>query len=121
MHLSADIAAVVTGGASGLGAATARALRAGGGEVGLFGRDAARGRETAAELGALFCQVDVTSDQSVEEGFAKARAANGQERVLINCAGVGSAIKTASRARDTGEIRSFPLDLFDLTIQINLV
>jgi NAD(P)-dependent dehydrogenase (short-subunit alcohol dehydrogenase family) len=121
MRLSNEIAAVVTGGASGLGAATARALRAEGVKVALLDRDEARGRAMADELGALFCICDVTSDASVEEAFAAARRANGQERVLVNCAGVGSAIKTASRARDTGEIRSFPLDVFNLTIQINLV
>ncbi|MEJ0059291.1 MAG: SDR family NAD(P)-dependent oxidoreductase [Terricaulis sp.] len=121
MQLSSDIAAVITGGASGLGAATARALRAHGVKVALFDRDEARGRDTADEIGAEFCKVDVTSDESVAEGFAAARAANGQERILVNCAGVGSATKTAGRARDTGEIRHFPLDLFNLTIQINLV
>ncbi len=121
MHLSSEVAAVVTGGASGLGAATARALRAHGVKVAIFDRDEERGGATAAEMGATFCKVDVTSDDSVEAGFAAARAANGQERILVNCAGVGSATKTASRARDTGEIRHFPLDLFNLTIQINLV
>jgi NAD(P)-dependent dehydrogenase (short-subunit alcohol dehydrogenase family) len=121
MLLSADIAAVVTGGASGLGAATARALREHGVKVALFDRDEARGLATAEELGAVFCKVDVTSEESVEEGFAAARAAHGQERILVNCAGIGSAMKTASRAKDTGEIRQFPLELFNLTIQINLV
>ncbi|HWA01590.1 MAG TPA: SDR family NAD(P)-dependent oxidoreductase [Caulobacterales bacterium] len=121
MRLSPDIAAVVTGGASGLGAATARALRMEGVKVALFDRDDSRGPAMAGEIGALFCRVDVTSDESVDAGFAAARAANGQERILVNCAGVGSAMKTASRAKDTGEIRHFPLDLFNLTIQINLV
>lgn len=121
MRLSADVAAVVTGGASGLGAATARALRGHGVKVAIFDRDEERGRATAGEIGATFCRVDVTSDESVEEGFAAARKANGQERILVNCAGIGSAAKTASRARDTGEIRHFPLDIFNLTIQINLV
>ena len=121
MRLSADIAAVITGGASGLGAATARALRAEGVKVALFDRDEERGRVTADELGATFCKVDVTSDESVEEGFLNARKAQGQERILVNCAGIGTAMKTASRAKDTGEIRHFPLDLFNLTIQINLI
>src|SRR5688572_1607002 len=73
MQLSAELAAVVTGGASGLGAATARALRQAGVKVALFGRDEVRGVATAQELGALFCKVDVTSDESVDEGFAAAR------------------------------------------------
>jgi NAD(P)-dependent dehydrogenase (short-subunit alcohol dehydrogenase family) len=121
MQVSSQIAAVVTGGASGLGAATARALRERGAQVALFDRDDARGQEMAAEIGALFCKVDVTSDESVAAGFAAARAANGQERVLVNCAGIGSAIKTASRDRDSGAIRSFPLDVFAMTIQVNLI
>jgi NAD(P)-dependent dehydrogenase (short-subunit alcohol dehydrogenase family) len=121
MRLSADVAAVVTGGASGLGKATVEALRAHSVSVAIFDRDEERGRAAAQELGALFCKVDVTSDDSVDAGFAAARKAHGQERILLNCAGVGSAIKTASRARDTGEIRHFPLEIFNLTVQINLV
>jgi NAD(P)-dependent dehydrogenase (short-subunit alcohol dehydrogenase family) len=121
MKLSADIAAVVTGGASGLGKATAQKLRAEGVKVALFDRNEELGRAAAAELGATFCKVDVTSDESVDAGFAAARAANGQERILVNCAGVGNAVKTASRARESGEIRHFPLDAFNMVIQINLV
>jgi NAD(P)-dependent dehydrogenase (short-subunit alcohol dehydrogenase family) len=121
MQLSTNIAAVVTGGASGLGKATVQKLRAEGVKVAIFDRDEERGKATAAELGCTFCRVDVTSDQSVDEGFAAARAANGQERILVNCAGVGNAVKTASRARESGEIRHFPLDAFNMVIQINLV
>jgi NAD(P)-dependent dehydrogenase (short-subunit alcohol dehydrogenase family) len=115
------VAAVVTGGASGLGAATARALAAKGAKVALFDLNAEKGEALAAELGGVFCAVDVTSDDSVDDGFAKARAAHGQERILVNCAGTGNAIKTASRSREDGSIRHFPLDAFDRIIQINLV
>ena len=73
------------------------------------------------ELGGVFCLVDVTSDDSVDAGFVKSRAAVGQERILINCAGTGNAIKTVSRDRETGEVTHFPLDKFNLIIQINLV
>lgn len=121
MRLSADVAAVVTGGASGLGKATAGKLRAEGVKVAIFDRDEERGREVAAELGATFCKVDVTSDESVDAGFAAARKANGQERILVNCAGVGNAVKTASRAKESGEIKHFPLEAFNMVIQINLV
>jgi NAD(P)-dependent dehydrogenase (short-subunit alcohol dehydrogenase family) len=69
----------------------------------------------------VFCQVNVTDEASVDAGFAKAREALGQERILVNCAGTGNAIKTASRDKQTGEIRHFPLDAFNLIIQINLV
>jgi NAD(P)-dependent dehydrogenase (short-subunit alcohol dehydrogenase family) len=121
MRLSSDVAAVVTGGASGLGKATVEKLRAEGVKVAIFDRDEDRGRAAADELGAVFCKVDVTSEDSVDAGFAAARKAIGQERILVNCAGIGSAMKTASRAKDTGEIRHFPLEIFNLTIQINLV
>jgi len=114
-------AAVVTGGASGLGEATARALAAEGVRVAIFDRDAARGEAVAADIGGMFAHVDVTSDTSVDAGFAAARGQHGQERILINCAGVGNAVKTASRARETGEIRHFPLDAFNMIIQINLI
>ncbi|MBA2933814.1 SDR family NAD(P)-dependent oxidoreductase [Sphingomonas sp. CGMCC 1.13654] len=114
-------AAVVTGGASGLGEATARALAEQGVKVALFDLNAERGEQVASEIGGIFCQVNVTDEASVDAGFAKARAAHGQERILVNCAGTGNAIKTASRARDTGEIRHFPIDQFDRIIQINLV
>jgi NAD(P)-dependent dehydrogenase (short-subunit alcohol dehydrogenase family) len=69
----------------------------------------------------VFCKVDVTSDADVDSGFAKARAAHGQERILVNCAGTGNAAKTAGRDRNTGEIKHFPLDAFNMIIQINLV
>src|SRR6185295_6776923 len=121
MRLSADVAAVVTGGASGLGLATVKQLRAAGVKVAIFDRDEDRGRAAGEETGSLFCKVDVTSEESVEAGFADARKANGQERILVCCAGIGSAAKTAGRAKDTGVIKSFPLDIFNLTIQINLV
>jgi NAD(P)-dependent dehydrogenase (short-subunit alcohol dehydrogenase family) len=117
----AGCSAVVTGGASGLGEATARALAAEGVKVAIFDMNAEKGEKVAADIGGVFCNVNVTSDESVEAGFAKARATNGQERILINCAGTGNAAKTASRAKETGEIRHFPLDAFNMIIQINLV
>lgn len=121
MKLEKSIAAVVTGGASGLGAATARSLADRGVRVTLFDLDAERGAALAKEIGGTFCLVDVTSDDSVVAGFAAARAAHGQERILVNCAGIGGAAKTAARHRDTGEIRKFPLAEFNQILQVNLV
>jgi len=121
MKLSSDISAVVTGGASGLGAATARRLAKHGVKVALFDLNAEAGEALAKELGGVFCKVDVTSEEQVDAAFAKARAAIGQERILINCAGTGNAIKTASRDKKTGEIKAFPTLNFDRIIQINLV
>ncbi|HYE50084.1 MAG TPA: SDR family NAD(P)-dependent oxidoreductase [Azospirillaceae bacterium] len=121
MRLGTDIAAVVTGGASGLGEATARALAAQGARVALFDMNAEAGEAVAREIGGLFCAVNVTDEASVDAGFAKARAAHGRERVLVNCAGTGNVVKTASRDKATGETKHFPLDAFDRIVQINLV
>jgi NAD(P)-dependent dehydrogenase (short-subunit alcohol dehydrogenase family) len=121
MKLSSSISAVITGGASGLGAATARRLAARGVRVALFDVNEASGEALAAELSGVFCKVDVTSEEQVDAGFAKARDAVGQERVLVNCAGTGKAIKTASRDKSTGAIMSFPTADFDRIVQINLV
>ncbi|MDJ0921987.1 MAG: SDR family NAD(P)-dependent oxidoreductase [Henriciella sp.] len=121
MELNSNISAVVTGGASGLGAATARLLASHGVKVALFDLNEEKGEAMASEIGGVFCNVNVTSDESVDAGFEKARASIGQERILINCAGTGNAAKTAGRDRKTGEIKHFPLDAFNLIIQINLV
>jgi NAD(P)-dependent dehydrogenase (short-subunit alcohol dehydrogenase family) len=121
MIITDTTAAVVTGGASGLGAATARALAAKGAKVAIFDLQRERGEALAAAIGGVFCEVNVTSDDSVDAGFAKARAAHGQESVLVCCAGTGNAVKTASRSKEDGSIKHFPLAAFDWLIQINLV
>ena len=121
MELNSSVAAVVTGGASGLGEATARALAARGVRVAIFDMNEQKGEAVAADIGGVFCKVNVTSDDDVDAGFAKARAAHGQERILINCAGTGNAAKTASRDKQTGETKHFPLDAFNMILQINLV
>ena len=121
MNIDNTVAAVVTGGASGLGEATARALAAKGAKVAIFDLQREKGEAVAADIGGIFCEVNVTSDESVDAGFARAREAHGQERVLVNCAGTGNAIKTASRSKEDGTIKHFPLDAFNWIIQINLV
>jgi NAD(P)-dependent dehydrogenase (short-subunit alcohol dehydrogenase family) len=121
MELNSNIAAVVTGGASGLGEATVRALAAKGVKVAIFDMNEQKGEAVAKDVGGVFCKVNVTSEEDVDAGFAKARAAHGQERILVNCAGTGNAIKTASRDKQTGETKHFPLDWFNNIIQINLV
>ena len=121
MRLDSNITAVITGGASGLGAATARALNAYGVKVAIFDFNAEKGEALASSVGGIFCKVDVTSDADVDAGFAKARAVLGQERILVNCAGTGNAFKTASRDKATKEIKHFPIDAFNRIIQINLV
>ncbi len=84
MQLGPSIAAVVTGGASGLGEATARALAAQGVRVAIFDMSADQGAAVASDIGGVFCQVDVTSDDQVRAGLEQARAAHGQERILVN-------------------------------------
>jgi NAD(P)-dependent dehydrogenase (short-subunit alcohol dehydrogenase family) len=121
MQLDSTIAAVVTGGASGLGAATARRLAGHGVRVALFDLNAELGERVASEIGGVFCRVDVTSDADVDAGFAQARERHGQERVLVNCAGIGGAFKTAGRDRESGEIKHYPLDHFERVIQVNLI
>lgn len=121
MKLSSSISAVVTGGASGLGEATARMLAASGVKVALFDLNEDLGQSIAKDIGGVFCNVDVTSEQSVDAGFSAAREAHGQERILVNCAGIGSAHKTAGFDRETGKAVHFPLDMFNTVLQVNLV
>ena len=121
MKIDASIAAIVTGGASGLGEATARALAARGAKVALFDLNEERGREVATAIGGVFAKVDVTDEGSVDAGFAAARAAHGQERVLVNCAGIAPVGKTVRRDRETGEISHLPIGKFSQALQINVV
>jgi NAD(P)-dependent dehydrogenase (short-subunit alcohol dehydrogenase family) len=114
-------AAVVTGAASGLGEATARELARRGAKVAVFDRDAAKGEKVAAEIGGAFCDVDVTSDEKVKAAFDRARSAHGQERILVNCAGVATAAKTVGRDKETKAAKFYPLQQFELTIAINLI
>ena len=120
MKLDSSIAAVVTGGASGLGEGTARAIAATGAKVALFDMNAEKGEAIATEIGGIFCAVDVTDDASVAAGFEKARAAHGQERLLVNCAGIATGQKTVSRKKDTGEIRAHDMASFERTVRVNL-
>ena len=115
------ITAIITGGASGLGAATARKFAQAGARVGIFDLNEEAGEALAKELDGAFAKVNVTSENDVDAGFATVRAALGQERVLINCAGTGNAIKTAGRNKKSGDIEYFPVAEFDRIIQINLV
>src|SRR3954454_21929897 len=115
------VAAIVTGAASGLGEATARELARRGAMVAVFDRDSERGGKVAIEIGGVFCNVDVTSDDKVAAAFANAREAHGQERILVNCAGVANAAKTVARDKETRAAKRYPMQQFELAIQINLI
>ncbi len=121
MKLSHEISAIITGGASGLGEGTARLLAAKGVKVGIFDMDSERGEQVAADIGGVFATVDVSDETSVDAGFAVLRAANGQERVMVNCAGIAGGMKTASRDRKSGEIRAHDAGFFSKIIAVNLI
>ena len=106
---------IVTGGASGLGRAVAKTFAEAGAKVCIFDLNADLAKETAASIGAIWQQVDVSNADSVKDAFDAARAQQGQERVMVNCAGIGPAAKTVSR----GE----PHDpaVFAKTIGVNLI
>ncbi|MEL7011653.1 MAG: SDR family NAD(P)-dependent oxidoreductase [Pseudomonadota bacterium] len=110
-----DTAAVVTGGASGLGEATARHFRDMGAQVTLFDRDADRGHRVADEIGATFAQTDVTDEASVAAAMDTARAAMGRITCAVNCAGIATGAKTL------GKDGPHALAAFQRTIDINLV
>lgn len=107
--------AFVTGGGSGLGAATARALAAAGATVALFDRNAEKGRAVAAELGGHFFDCDVADAVIAERAIADAVAACGAPSVLVNCAGIGTA------ARIVGREGPMPLDAFERVVRVNLI
>lgn len=110
-----DTAAIVTGGASGLGEATARHFRGAGAQVTLLDRDAERGERVAAEIGAHFSETDVTDEASVAAAIAAAKSAMGRITAAINCAGIATGAKTLGRDGP------HPLDAFRRTVDINLV
>ncbi|AJD47559.1 NAD dependent epimerase/dehydratase family protein [Isoalcanivorax pacificus W11-5] len=114
----ANKVAVVTGGASGLGRATAEAFVARGGRVMILDRDATRAAEVAASLGdsAAWVECDVTSADSVSAAIAATKEKFGAIHVCVNCAGVGSAMKTVGR-----ENVPHDLGVFETVVKINLI
>ena len=114
MHLSTT-AAIITGGASGLGEATARHFAAQGAKVTLLDRDTERGTEVAREIGGNFAQTDVMDEQSVQAAIDLAIKKMGKITACVNCAGIGPAAKTLGRDGP------HPLGVFQKTIDINLV
>jgi NAD(P)-dependent dehydrogenase (short-subunit alcohol dehydrogenase family) len=110
-----DVPVLITGGGSGLGAATARAMAAKGAKVSVLDVRSENAEAVAGEIKGVALGADVTNEEQVKAAIAKAEAAHGITRVLVNCAGVGNAIRTVSK---TG---AFPLDQFTRVININLI
>ncbi len=111
-----DIAAIVTGGASGLGAATARMLAGKGARVGLFDLNEDLGHALADEIGGRFFKADVASEESIVAALREAEARHGVARILVNCAGIGTPVRAVNR-----NLEPLPLDAFRKTIEVNLV
>ena len=107
--------AIVTGGASGLGNATAKMLAAAGAKVAILDMNTELAEKAAAEIGGIACITNVADDSSVKAAFEKARSAHGPARILVNCAGIGPAAKTVSSKG------MHPLDKFEQVIAVNLV
>ena len=108
-------AAIVAGGASGLGAATARAMAAAGAKVAIFDRNAEAGQAIAQQIGGTFCQTDVTDPASVAQAILDAATAHGPARIVVNCAGIAPPAKVVNRDGD-----ALPLADFMATVNVNL-
>ncbi|MBX7527674.1 SDR family oxidoreductase [Qipengyuania vesicularis] len=102
MQLTEGMAAVVTGGASGLGKASAKALADLGLKVTIFDVNEEAGEAHASDIGGTFARVDITDEQSVIEGFEQARSAHGQERVTVHCAMTSRRGKTLGWDKEAG-------------------
>ncbi|MFG6283199.1 SDR family NAD(P)-dependent oxidoreductase [Sphingomonas sp. S6] len=110
------IAAIVTGGASGLGGGTARRLAAQGAKVTIFDLNADLGTALAQEIGGHFVRVDVTDEQAVADAIGQAEGINGKARILVNCAGIGPPAKVIDR-----DGNALPLASFSKIVTINLI
>ncbi|HNN56285.1 MAG TPA: SDR family NAD(P)-dependent oxidoreductase, partial [Novosphingobium sp.] len=121
MRIDSSTAAVVTGGASGLGQATAEALTAAGVKVAIFDVNTDKGEAVASAIGGLFCKVDITSEESVVAGFAKARAAHGQERICVHCAMTSRRGKTLAWDKEAGQLRRLSTEDYVYGVQGILV
>ncbi len=108
-------AAIVTGGGSGLGEATVLRLAAEGCRLAVLDRDTARARHVAARVGGMALACDVADAQAAAAAVAAAATEHGPARILVNCAGIGTA------ARIVGREGAMPLDAFERVIRVNLI
>ncbi len=121
MKLDGSISAVVTGGASGLGAATAEMLAGQGVKTAVFDVNRAVGEQHAAAIGARFFECDVTRADSIDAALNAAGEAHGIARIVVNCAGIAIGKRTARRDRDSGNVEIHDLASFERVIAINLI
>ena len=121
MKIDNSVAAVVTGGASGLGRASAEALGAAGAKVAVFDLNEEAGEAVAQAIGGLFCKVDITSEDSVLAGFEKARSTHGQERVTVHCAQVSKGGKTVRFDKASGAYVRYSTEDYGFSAQGILV
>lgn len=110
------VSVIITGGASGLGGATAARLRTRGANVAIFDLNEEAGVTLAGKTGATFFKVNVTDEDSVAQAIAAAEAAQGAARILVNCAGIAISMKTVGR-----DSSAHPLDQFRRSVEINLI
>jgi NAD(P)-dependent dehydrogenase (short-subunit alcohol dehydrogenase family) len=110
-----DVAVLITGGGSGLGAATARAMAAKGAKIAVLDQSKENAEKVAAEVKGVAVHADVTDEEQVKAGLAKAESAHGIARVLMNCAGIGSS------QRIVGKDGVYPLAKFARIINVNLI
>ncbi|MFN2098853.1 SDR family oxidoreductase [Altererythrobacter sp. MF3-039] len=121
MKLESGLAAVVTGGASGLGRASAQALSDAGLKVAIFDINDEAGEEHAKAIGGTFHHVDIMDEQSAQDGFAAAREANGQERVTVHCAMASQRGKTLGWDKENNCYKRLPTEHYEFGAQGILV
>jgi len=121
MKLDNTISAIITGAASGLGAETARALAAKGVKVGVLDLNEEMGQQVASEVGGTFAKCDVTNEASVDDALARVRGVHGQERILVNCAGIAAGMRIVQKDRATGAASAHDIALFAKIVQVNLI
>src|SRR5260370_2155738 len=110
-----DVAVLITGGGSGLGAATARAMAAKGAKIGVIDQNKENAEKVAAEVKGVALHADVTDEEAIKAAIAKAEAVHGIARVLMNCAGIGGSQRTV------GKDGVYPLAKFVRIINVNLI
>ncbi|WDI32645.1 SDR family NAD(P)-dependent oxidoreductase [Hyphococcus flavus] len=107
--------AIITGGASGLGAATAEALAEAGVKVALWDLNEEKGEALAEKLGGVFCKTNVADEDNVKQSLAKSVEANGSPSILVNCAGIAVGEKTV------GKNGAHNLDNYKRVLEVNLI